>query len=205
MAVAGMGIAVAPGTHLAQDRDELRFPQDSVVVLAGIPGAGKTTLLRRLFPVGGDHQGVQVFDSERLRAQWMPVLGVVPYAAWRPLLHLAYYVKALSAMRTGPMLLHDCATRPWVRRLIGWRAKRSGLQVHLVLLDVPGDVARSGQWARGRVVRSGSMETHCRRWPELLEQAVVDPSQVVPGAVSAVVLSRRQASQLERIRFDSAG
>jgi len=202
--VTGLGIAEAPGTLLAQDRAELRYPADSVVVLAGIPGAGKSTLLRRLFPDGGDHQGVRVFDSERLRARWMPVLGSVPYAWWRPLLHLAYYVKVLSAMRTGPMILHDCATRPWVRRLIGWRAKRSGMAVHLVLLDVPGDVARSGQWARGRVVRSGSMETHCRRWPDLLAQAAADPGQVVPGAVSAVVLSRGQASRLERIVFESA-
>ncbi|MGW1347509.1 AAA family ATPase [Kribbella sp. NPDC002412] len=200
--MAGLGIAEAPGTLLAQDKDELRYPAGSVVVLAGIPGAGKTTLLRRLYPVGGDHQGVRVFDSERLRDRWMPTLGTIPYAWWRPLLHLAYYVQALSAMRSGPMILHDCATRPWVRRLIGWRARRSGLQVHLVLLDVPGDVARSGQWARGRVVRSGSMETHCRRWPDLLAQAVADPSQVVPGAESAVVLSRRQASRLERITFD---
>ena len=202
--MAGLGIAEAPGTLLAQDRTELRYPAGSVVVLAGIPGAGKTTLLRRLFPEGEDHQGVRVFDSERLRAGWMPVLGAIPYAAWRPLLHLSYYVKALTAMRTGPMILHDCATRPWVRRMIGWRAKQSGLAVHLVLLDVPGDVARSGQWARGRVVRSGSMETHCRRWPELLSQAVANPSQVVPGAVSAVVLSRGEASRLERITFEPA-
>ena len=200
--MAGLGIAEAPGTLLAQDKDELRYPAGSVVVLAGIPGAGKTTLLRRLYPVGGDHQGVRVFDSERLRDRWMPTLGAIPYAWWRPLLHLAYYVKALSAMRSGPMILHDCATRPWVRRLIGWRARRSGLQVHLVLLDVPGDVARSGQWARGRVVRSSSMETHCRRWPDLLAQAVTNPSHVVPGAESAVVLSRGQASRLERIAFD---
>lgn len=200
--MAGLGIAEAPGTHLAQDRAELRYPVDSVVVLAGIPGAGKSTLLRRLFPEGADHQGVRVYDSERLRARWMPVLGRIRYSWWRPLLHLSYYVKVLSAMHTGPMILHDCATRPWVRRLIGWRARRSGLAVHLVLLDVPGDVARSGQWARGRVVRSASMETHCRRWPELLAQTAADPSQVVPGAVSAVVLSRGQASRLERIAFE---
>ncbi len=183
---------------------ELRYPADSVVVLAGIPGAGKTTLLRRLYPVGRDYDGVRVYDSERLRAQWMPVLGAVPYAWWRPLLHLAYYVLALKAMRRarGPMVLHDCATRPWVRQLIGWRAKRAGLPLHLVLLDVPGDVARDGQWVRGRVVRAGSMATHCRRWPELLAKAVDDPSHVVPGAASAVVLTRRQANQLTGIACD---
>ncbi|TDD26780.1 hypothetical protein E1218_12450 [Kribbella turkmenica] len=197
-----MGIADVPGTRLVQDRDELVYPKDSVVVLAGIPGAGKTTLLRRLFPVGGDHQGVQVFDSERLRACWIPVLGAVPYAWWRPLLHLTYYVKALSAMRTGPVLLHDCATRPWVRRLIGWRARRSGLAVHLILLDVPGDVARSGQRARGRVVRTGSMATHCRRWPRLIAMAADDPGHLIPDAISATILTRGQADRLTNIAFD---
>jgi energy-coupling factor transporter ATP-binding protein EcfA2 len=197
-----LGIAEAPGTRLAQDRAELRYPADSVVVLAGIPGAGKSTLLRRLFPAGADHQGVRVFDSERLRARWMPVLAAVPYPWWRPLLHLTYYVKVLSAMRKGPMILHDCATRPWVRRLIGWRARRSGLAVHLILLDVPGDVARSGQHARGRVVRSGSMATHCRRWPRLIARAVDDPGHLIPGAVSATILTRGQAHRLEQIAFE---
>jgi alpha-D-ribose 1-methylphosphonate 5-triphosphate synthase subunit PhnL len=63
----------------------LRYPADSVVVLAGIPGAGKSTLLRRLFPESTD---VRVLDSERLRDRWMPVLGSIPYSVCRPLLHL---------------------------------------------------------------------------------------------------------------------
>ncbi|WP_328998007.1 ATP-binding protein [Kribbella sp. NBC_00709] len=182
---------------------ELRYAADAVVILAGIPGAGKTTLLRRLYPVGTDHGGVRVFDSERLRARWMRVLGRVPYVWWRPLLHLAYYVRVLTAMRRGggPLVVHDCATRPWVRRLIGWRARRGGLPVHLVLLDVPGDVARSGQWERGRVVRPGSMLTHCRRWPQLLTRVAQDPRYVVPGALSAQILTRGQADRLARICF----
>jgi hypothetical protein len=182
---------------------ELKYAVDAVVVLAGIPGAGKSTLLRRLYPVGVDHGSVRVFDSERLRARWMPFLKRVPYAYWRPLLHLAYYVSVLRAMRPGqgPMVLHDCATRPWVRQLLGWRAKWAGVPLHLVLLDVPGDVARSGQWARGRVVRSGSMEKHCRRWPDLLAEAVARPDSVVPGAQSAIVLDRAQASQLQALHF----
>jgi hypothetical protein len=183
---------------------ELQYPAQALVVLAGIPGAGKTTLLRRLYPVGGEYGGVRVFDSERLRARWMRVLGVLPYAWWRPLLHLTYYVLVLTAMRRdkGPMVVHDCATRPWVRQLIGWRARLAGLPVHLVLLDVPGDVARDGQWVRGRVVRAGSMATHCRRWPELLAKAADDPGHVVPGAASALILSRGQANQLTKIAFD---
>jgi hypothetical protein len=163
-------------------------------------------LLRRLYPVDSEYDGVRVLDSERLRARWTPVIGAVPYAWWRPLLHLAYYVLVLKAMRagSGPLVVHDCATRPWVRRVIGRRAKRAGLPLHLVLIDVPGDVARDGQWIRGRVVRAGSMATHCRRWPELLAKAVDDPSHVVPGAASAVVLTRGQANQLTRIKFGPA-
>ncbi|MFK4086605.1 AAA family ATPase [Kribbella sp. NPDC020789] len=181
--------------------EEIRYSEDAVVVLAGIPGAGKSTLLRRLYPEGEDHGDVQVFDSERLRARWMRVLGAVPYSYWRPLLHLTYYVQVLTAMKRGPMVIHDCATRPWVRRLLGWRAQRAGLPLHLILIDVPGEVARDGQWARGRVVRTSSMETHCRRWPQLLAKATQDPGQVIPGARSAIVLSRRQAGRLQAISF----
>ena len=80
--------------------------------------------------------------------------------------------------------------------------QKSRTALHLILLDVPGDVARDGQWVRGRVVRAGSMATHCRRWPELLAKAVDDPSHVVPGAASAVVLTRRQTNRLTKIAFD---
>ncbi len=181
---------------------ELRYAVDAVVVLAGIPGAGKSTLLRRVF--ADNNRTVRVLDSAHIRERWMPVLGAVPYAVWRPLVHLVYYVTLLSAMRPGrgPLVIHDCATRPWARHLIGWRARQAGLPLHLILLDVPGDVARSGQWARGRVVRSTSMETHCRRWPDVVAMAASDPGSVVPGALSAVVLSRREADQIERIAFD---
>jgi predicted kinase len=195
---------VAGVLHTTNGLRDLRYAADALVILAGIPGAGKTTLLRRLYPVGADHGGVRVFDSERLRARWMRVLGRVPYGWWRPLLHLAYYVRVLTAMRRGggPLVVHDCATRPWVRRLLGWRARRAGLPLHLILLDVPGDVARSGQWARGRVVRSGSMARHCQRWPDLVAKAAEDPAYVVPGAASAVVLGRAQSNRLTKIVFE---
>ena len=178
---------------------ELRYAVDAVVVLAGIPGAGKSMFLRRVF----SDSPVRVYDSAHLRERWMPVLGVLPYALWRPVVHLVYYVTLLSSMRRGqgPMVIHDCATRPWARRLIGWRARRAGVLLHLILLDVPGDVARSGQWARGRVVRARSMETHCRRWPALVAKAESDPGSVVPGALSAVVLTRGEANRVQRVTF----
>ncbi|WP_432942620.1 AAA family ATPase [Kribbella sp. CA-253562] len=178
---------------------ELRYPAGSVVVLAGIPGAGKSTLLRRLFP----GETTWVLDSEVVRERWRPALGGIPYAWWRPVLHLSYYVLVLRAMRRGgPLVVHDCATRPWARQLIGRAARSAGLAVHLIMLDVPEEIARRGQQDRRRVVRAGSMLKHSRRWPELVKQAAEDPSSVVPGAVSALVLSRGQADQLEKITFE---
>jgi predicted kinase len=169
-----------------------------VVVLAGIPGAGKSTLLRRLF---GDDD-VRVLDSERLRNRWKPVLGAIPYSWWRPLLHVTHYIYVLRAIRAGgPLVIHECATRPLARRLIGYQARRSGLAVHLILLDVPGEVARAGQQARGRVVRARSMDVHCERWPQLVREASENPSSLIAGAVSAQVFNRYQADRLEKVTF----
>lgn len=178
----------------------LRYPVDCVVVLAGIPGAGKSTLLRRVFPAGSD---VEVLDSATTREAWRPALGSVPYGVWRPLVHLTYYVRVVLAIRRGgPLVIHDCATRPVARRLIGWAARTANLPVHLIMLDVPEEVARRGQEERQRVVRETSMANHSRRWPELVELAAKDPGLVVPGAVSALVLSRGQADQVDQIVFD---
>nr|WP_239063138.1 AAA family ATPase [Streptomyces sp. SID13031] len=177
----------------------LRYPANAIVVLAGIPGAGKSTLLRRLFAEPG---AVRVLDSEHLRHRWQPVLRAIPYAVWRPLLHVTYYAQVLRAIRTdGPLVIHDCATKPLARQLIGLAAKLAGRPVHLIMLDVPAHVARLGQQARDRVVREASMETHSRRWPVLRELAVTDPGRVVPNATSAVILSRAEADQLARIVF----
>ena len=180
---------------------ELRFPANSVVVLAGIPGAGKSTLLRRLFA----DTDVRVLDSERLRNRWMPVLGAIPYAWWRPFLHLTHYLQVLRAIRAGgPLVVHECATRPLARHLIGHQARRYGLAVHLLLLDVPDEVARAGQQARGRIVRPRSMATHTHRWPHLLRQAADNPHHLIPGAQTAQVLTRSEANQLEKLARPAA-
>jgi ABC-type hemin transport system ATPase subunit len=116
-------LLIPPSARQDPGITELRYPADSVVVLAGIPGAGKSTLLRRLFPESTD---VRVLDSERLRDRWQPVLRAIPYSVWRPLLHLSYYALVLRAIRGGgPLVVHDCATRPWARHLIGrWACAR---------------------------------------------------------------------------------
>ena len=45
------------------------------------------------------------------------------------------------------------------------------------------------------------MATHGRRWPQLLDLAIADPTEVIPGAACAVVLDRDQANRLEAISF----
>ncbi|MEV6285447.1 AAA family ATPase [Kribbella sp. NPDC051770] len=195
MGDAMVGAALAAGV--------LRYPVECVVVLAGIPGAGKSTLLRRVF---AGRSGVEVLDSATTRDGWRPVLGSIPYWVWRPLVHLTYYVRVVLAIRRGgPLVIHDCATRPSARWLIGWAARTADLPVHLIMLDVPEEVARQGQAERQRVVRETSMAGHSRRWPELVRLAGQDPALVVPGAVSAVVLSRAQADQVREIVFHQAG
>lgn len=192
-------LLISPSIRDDLGSTEFRYPPNAIVVLAGIPGAGKSTLLRRLFAEPGD---VRVLDSEHLRQRWQPALRAIPYAAWRPLLHLTYYAQVLRAIRTdGPLVIHDCATKPLARQLIGQAAKLAGRPVHLVMLDVPADIARHGQQTRQRVVRMASMETHTRRWPVLRELAVTEPGRVVPGAAAAVILNRDQADQLARITF----
>ncbi|WP_112248999.1 AAA family ATPase [Kribbella monticola] len=178
---------------------ELHYPENSIVVVAGIPGAGKSTLLRRLFRDPGT---VRVLDSEHLRDRWMPLLRPIPYAVWRPLLHLTHYLRVLRAIRSdGALVIHDCATRPLARHLIGRAAQRANRPLHLIMLDVPGDVARLGQQARSRVVRQASMTTHTRRWPVLRDLAATDPAQAIPGAATALTLNRDEANRVTGIRF----
>jgi energy-coupling factor transporter ATP-binding protein EcfA2 len=196
-------LLIPPRIRQALRTTELRYPANAIVVLAGIPGSGKSTLLRRLFP---KPNGVRVLDSEPIRNRWRPVLRNLPYAVWRPALHLTYYVRVLRAMRTNnPLVIHDCATKPMARQLIGRAAQLADRPVHLLMLDVPADLARQGQSNRGRIVRPGSMETHARRWPVLRDLAATAPARIVPGAVSAVILTRDQADQLARITFAAEG
>lgn len=185
---------------------ELRFPAASVVLVTGVPGAGKSTLLRSLYASGErilpERVGeVRVLDSAQVRDRWAAV-QTVPYRLWRPFVHLAHYARVLAAIaRGGPIVVHDCGTRSWVRRLIGIAAARHGLQVHLVMLDVSEREAWRGQGTRGRAVRFSSFATHCRRWADLMAAALRAPEDVMPGVASVTVLDRPAARQLRAIRF----
>ncbi|WP_412539158.1 hypothetical protein R8Z50_25340 [Longispora sp. K20-0274] len=177
----------------------LHYPAGAVLVVAGIPGAGKTTLLRRLFHLTGTETGpvagpggAWLLDSEQARNRWRARLGPrVPYAAYRPVVHLTHYLAVYRAVRAGRgVVLHDCGTRRTLLRLL------TGGRAHLVALDVPASVARAGQHARGRTVRGRAFRRHDRAWRFPADGG---PPPVARGYRSLVVLDRRAADRIAAI------
>jgi predicted kinase len=185
---------------------ELRFPPGSFVLVGGIPGAGKTTLLKR---VERSSKEARLLDSHAQRA-WLSgrLPRFVPYAAWRPLVHLLHYaaiVRALPGDR--PLIVHECGTRPAVRRLLAHQARRVGRSAHLVMLDADLPAARQGQLARGRVVRRSSLRRHWARWRRLRAR-LSEPASAIAvlrqeGWSSCVVLDRTEAGQVTGFQFRS--
>lgn len=181
----------------------LHYLAGSVLVVAGIPGAGKTTLIERLFTGGA----VTVLDSDTVRRRYARALGArVPYRLYRPLVHLAHYVRIARALsRPGSVVVHECGTRRLVRRWIARRAAREGRPCHLLFLDVTPEVAQAGQRARGRLVRARSFRRHGRAWGRLRARLLA-PSGAAPtgrdGYASWVVLSRPAADALRGVGFD---
>ncbi|MEI7056231.1 AAA family ATPase [Nocardioides sp. CCNWLW239] len=142
-----------------------------LLLLGGVPGAGKSTLIRQL---ADRHPGVRTLDPETT-ARWLAArLPEVPYRVYRPLVHLWHAVAALALVLLGPsfgpssgrrtLLVHDPATRPGRRELLGRIARARGWRTSLVMIDVPRSAAIDGQHKRGRLVRSESFERHWHRW-----------------------------------------
>lgn len=207
--------AIRPeGRHELRGRDigdvrELHYPATAALLFAGIPGAGKSTALYRLFnsPVDAERppngpDGTVVLDSNHVRNTWQPRLHRLPYPLWRPVVHLTHFARIRSALRdhTGPVVIHDCATYGWSRRLLGRWATRHGRELHMILLDVPAAIARAGQYARGRRVGGISFHRHCSRWNRLLA-AVARGQGLRHGPASVVVIDRSGMDRVRRIRF----
>lgn len=189
----------------------LRYPADSVVVIAGIPGAGKSTLMHTLFGTTGAEQrpatlpsGVRVVDSEQARNWWRQLVGPrLPYWLYRPLVHLTALLWARSVLRRpGTVVVHDCGTRGWWRALITrWSRRRAG-GVHLVLLDVPPELALDGQEARNRRVRRRAFGRHLRAWRAMVPPVGGEP--ILTGFASYLVMDRKVAARVRDIHFYSS-
>ncbi|WP_067974203.1 AAA family ATPase [Nocardiopsis trehalosi] len=202
----------APTALRTPPADVLRYPGRSLVLLGGVPGAGKSTLLNRLYGLDGTatatvrtSDGVRVVDSQQSRNRLTPLLRRVPYPAWRWVVHVLHYLRVAAALRTGdPVVVHETGTRRAVRRLLGWYCRRSGVGVHLLLIDVAPGEARRSQYARGRRVTARSHRAHTRRWRRVLAACGGGPGAVLPGSRSLLLVDRRRADRIGAIRFTAA-
>ncbi|WP_327147963.1 hypothetical protein [Nocardia sp. NBC_01329] len=187
---------------------ELQYPASAAVLFAGIPGAGKSTALRRLFGSDSDAEHAIpgpdhsiVLDSIHARNSWRPRLSWLPYPLWRPVVHVVHFGRIWVALRdhTGPVVIHDCGTIGFTRRMLTRWAARHGRELHMVLLDVPATVARAGQYARGRRVGRLSFNWHVWRWKRILRR-LESGTGPQPAPASVVVLDRDGVDRLG-IRF----
>lgn len=191
------------GRGRARGAAELRFPAGDLVVVSGLPGSGKSTLMHRVVPPLDAHGAVvHRIDSQDVRERWEHGrLRRLPYALYRPLVRAAHYLTLGRALRSGDsVVVHDCGTLAWVRGWIARSAVRGGRGLHLVLLDVPPEVALSGQESRGRGVSGYAFARHRGAVGRLVGAA--ESARLPKGCHSAVLLDRRAASALETVSFD---
>lgn len=142
----------------------LVYPANAVVVVSGLPGSGKSTLLRRA-PARTtviDPRAVHV-ACEAMMPDWLPYGLYRPWARWK---HIRRLQRELRC--DGPLLIHDCGSRPWARRWMARAAARRGRPLHLVLLDVGRAEALSGQESRGRRAPRRAFARHHRGLDRLL-------------------------------------
>lgn len=210
----GATVLVPTGVHdlRGQAVDELRYPTSAAVIFAGVPGAGKSTALRMFFGATAQAEapptgpfGSIVLDSHQARVRWRRRLGWLPYPLWRPLVHLAHYAGIRAALRDahGPVVIHDCGTFGWSRRMIARWAGGHDRDLHVIMLDVPPPVAVAGQHARGRRVNGFFFTLHCRRWDRLITALHAPERPPGLGSSSVVIADRDTVNRLSRIAFQS--
>ncbi|WP_069815117.1 AAA family ATPase [Streptomyces sp. TP-A0874] len=181
----------------------LRYPAGDLLVVSGIPGSGKSTLLARTVRLRDSAGGpVRLLDSQHARERWERLLPGLPYPLYRPVVRLAHFLGLRRALAAGgSLVLHDCGRLPWVRRWLARAAHREGRALHLVLLDVPAEVALEGQLSRGRQVSAHAFARHRVAVDRLL--AGLGRGKPVEGCATAVLLDRRAAGAVEEIVFDA--
>src|SRR5688500_16157437 len=130
----------------------LSFPDNAVVVVAGLPGAGKSTLIRRVV----DRSAVEVVDTDDQRRHG------------RRASYVRHYGRILAAVRgSRPVVIHSRGTVGTLRRAIATVAALHGRPAHLILLDASADEAEDGQRRRGRGVSRLRMDREVARWRRL--------------------------------------
>jgi len=120
------------------------FPDNAVIVAAGLPGAGTS---------------VEVVDTDDQRRDG----GRASY--------VRRYGRILAAVRgSRPVVIHSRGTVGTLRRAITLVAALHGRPVHLILLDASWEEAEDGQRRRGRGVSRRRMDRELRRWRRLRDR-----------------------------------
>ncbi|MFJ6619744.1 AAA family ATPase [Kitasatospora sp. NPDC091335] len=182
------------------------YPADAVVVVSGLPGAGKSTLLRRWS--GAAVRAVDPRTAHEACEAVMP--AALPYAVYRPWARLEHFRLLRASVRGGgPLLVHDCGSRAWMRRWLAREAGRRGRELHLVLLDVGAATALDGQRARGRHASTRVFARHRRGLERLLaaftRHVRSGGPMPTPEASSVLLLDAVSRSRATTVRFGSAG
>ncbi|MEU1289407.1 AAA family ATPase [Kitasatospora sp. NPDC005856] len=187
------------------------YPADAVVVVSGLPGAGKSTLLRRWSGAGPEPGTVRAVDPRAVHEACEAVMpAALPYAVYRPWARLEHFRLLRSSVRGGgPLLVHDCGSRAWMRRWLAREAGRQGRELHLVLLDVGAATALDGQRARGRRASARVFARHRRGLERLLaaftRHVRSGGAMPTPEASSVLLLDAVSRSRADAVRFGAAG
>ncbi len=159
----------------------LTYPDNAVIVVAGLPGAGKSTLIRRAV----DRSTVRVVDTDDQRR------------AGRRASYVRHYGHILAAVwGRRPVVIHSRGTLGTLRRMITLVSSLRGRPAHLILLDAPRAAAEDGQRQRGRGVSRTRMDREVARWKRLLESGVRGERWR-----SVTVLDRASARAVERLQW----
>ncbi|MFC5661652.1 AAA family ATPase [Kitasatospora misakiensis] len=184
------------------------YPADAIVVVSGLPGSGKSTLLRR-WSARAPH--VATVDPRAVHEACAAVMpDRLPYAVYRPWARLEHFrLLRGSVRRGGPLLVHDCGSRAWMRRWLAREAARQGRELHLVLLDVGAATALAGQRARGRWASHRVFARHRRGLDRLLAALTAHTRGAagtpVPEAASVLLLDGRSRARAAEARFGHGG
>ncbi|MGW4806702.1 AAA family ATPase [Kitasatospora sp. NPDC004272] len=178
----------------------LHYGPRAVVVVGGVPGSGKSTLLRRW-----DAPATLIDPRTTRLACQARVPAAVPYPLYRPAVRLLHLLRTRAAFRRpGPLLVHDCGSRWWMRRALAHWARRGGRELHVVLLAVRPAEALAGQHARARTAAPRTFRLHVRRTARLLAGLERRGRAAFPGARTVLLADAASRERLTGIRFGDA-